>query len=112
VDDNKPAVPVVGNPTPTPTPAPQPVSPIGTVPEQKSSSKMLMWLVGGVVLVILVVGGIYFYLNSQQKAALTTTDQKPSIPKVEENLENDINSVDIGDLDKEFSTVDKDLQSL
>lgn len=77
---------------------------------KSNESKMMMWLIGGLVVIILVVGGIYFYLSSQQKAQ--TQPSPTPAPKVQENLENDLNALNVGDLDQEFSEVDKDLQGL
>jgi len=105
VEESKPAVenaaPAKSDLTPAAAPNPEVTQP---------ENKMMLWLIGGLVAIILVVGGIYFYLSSQQK----TQTQPTSTPaaKVEENLENDLNAVDVGDLDQEFSEVDKDLQGL
>lgn len=77
---------------------------------KSNESKMVLWLIGSLVLIILVVGGIYFYLTSQQKAQIQPTPTPAA--KVQENLENELNALDVGDLDQEFSEVDKDLQGL
>ena len=96
----------------SPTPEVMQPAPGGIEQSAKSNeSKMMLWLIGGLVAIILIVGGIYFYLSSQQK--LEQTKPTPTqAPKVQENLENELNAVDVGDLDQEFLEVDKDLQSL
>lgn len=98
-------------PPTSPTPEVMQPAPGGIEQNAKSNeSKMMLWLIGGLVAIILIVGGIYFYLSSQQKAQTQPTPTPAS--KVQENLENELNVLNVDDLDKEFSEVDKDLQSL
>ncbi len=68
-----------------------------------------MWLIVGLVIVLLVIAGIYL-LQSRQKAG-QSLKASPS-PAVTDNLEQDLNSVNVGDLETEFNTVDQDLQNL
>ena len=78
--------------------------------ESGDNKKTTLWFVGGLVLVILVVGGIYLFLSSQQPKS-----QAPEpTPKaaVEENLEEDLDTVNVGNIEGEFTTVDSDLQKL
>lgn len=113
MEENKTAQPATANAAPQAAPNPQVMQPAPGGIEQSSKSsesKMMMWLVGGLVVIILVVGGIYFYLGSQQKAQTKPTPAPAA--KVPENLENDLNEVDIGDIEGEFTQVDKDLESL
>lgn len=94
-------------------PNPQVMQPAPGGIEQSAKSnenKMMLWLILGLVVIILVVGGIYFYMSGQQKAQTQPTPTPAA--KVEENLENELNALDVGDLDQEFSEVDKDLQGL
>ena len=104
----------VENAAPATVPNPEVMQPAAGGIEQSSKSnesKMMLWLIGGLVAIILIVGGIYFYLSSQQK--LEQTQPTPTqTPKVQENLENELNALDVGDLDQQFQEVDKDLQSL
>lgn len=104
--------------TAPPTPATnivQPAStqrgePAATQPASGNNNKMILWLVGGLAVIILVFGLIYFYLNSQKKPQIKPTPT-PS-PQVQENLESELNSVEVNNLDTEFSTVDQDLENL
>lgn len=83
-------------------------------PQQDSSSnKMVMWLILGLVVIVLIVGGVYLYLSRQQTAKNLQTNviQTPA-PVAQENLENDLNTIDVGILDQDFSAVDQDLKQL
>lgn len=105
-----PPTPPVGQPANGGQPATNIVQPAATQPASGNNNKMILWLVGGLAVVILVFGGIYFYLNSQKKPQIKPTPT-PS-PQVQENLESELNSVEVDNLDAEFSTVDQDLENL
>lgn len=115
--DNNPTQPVqpVANNMPNPQTAnpnmmaPQPVTP---APEGKNNKTILLSLIG-LVVIILVVGGIYLYFSNQQKVPQSKIPaEPPKAADATQSLENDLDSVSVDDLDKEFSTVDQDLQSL
>lgn len=92
------------------TPQSQPDPVVTQIPPAGGEdNKMMLWAVVGLVLVILVVGGVYFYLNSQQKPSPTPSSDTP---QTQENLENDLNAIKVEDMEKDFSSVDQDLQSL
>lgn len=95
-------------PAPATPPVGQPVS--GGQPASGNNNKMILWLVGGLAVIILVFGLIYFYLSSQKKPQIKPTPT-PS-PQAQENLESELNSVDVNNLDTEFTTVDQDLENL
>lgn len=89
---------------------PQPEPVVMQVPPTPAPSKgKTMWLIIGLVIILLVIAGIYL-LQSRQKVS-QSSKASPS-PAVTDNLEQDLNSVNIGDLESEFDAVDKDLQSL
>lgn len=92
-------------PTPSSTPMVPPPGPA------ESNKKIIIWLILGLLVIILAVGGIYLYLSSLQKSE-TTTSQRTPTPVAEENLENDLNAIEVGDLEQEFVSVDQDLQNL
>lgn len=110
----------VQNPTnpvqvPQPTP-PQPTANVAPPPpppakESEDNKKTIMWLVGGLVLVILVVGVIYLLLSSQSPKSKTIPTPSPRAA-VQENLEQDLETVNVEDIEGEFTTVDADLQKL
>lgn len=89
-------------------PAPNTFSVGNQVPEP-SSNKFVLMFVAGLVIIILLVGGIYLYLSRQQ--APSEVGPTPT-PVVQENLEDDLNSIDITSIDNDFTSVDSDLQQL
>lgn len=89
---------------------PQPEPVVMQVPPTPAPSKgKTMWLIIGLVIVLLVIAGIYL-LQSRQKVS-QSSKASPS-PIVTDSMERDLNSVDVGDLESEFSVVDQDLQNL
>lgn len=90
-------------------------NPLMSVAPKEDSPNMVMWLVGGVILIIFVVGGIYFYLSKQQTAQPTFKQNAQATLKPEDTvdaLDKDLSSVNISNLDSDFSQVDQDLQNL
>lgn len=102
------------NPMEQPTepvmPAPQPTNLVPPV-QPESGNKMVLWFVLGIVVIVLVVGGIYFYLNRQQGDTSQVT-QPTKTPVAEENLENELSTIDVADIEQDFAPVDQDLQNL
>ncbi len=98
----------------TPISTPPQISPAGG--EEKTSMRMLYLLVGGVLIILLAVGGIYLFLNNQNKGPKTASEQTSTVPvstpSPEPVSEEEATSVDVGDVEAEFSTVEKDLQGL
>lgn len=90
--------------------------PIGVVPPQPASASngnnKMLWIIIGLVVVILLVGGIYWYMTNQQKATQTTVSKPTPVSQSVDSLEKDLNSTSLDDLDKEFVSVDTDLQRL
>lgn len=88
-------------------PAPQQAKP--------ASKKMILWLILGLAVIVLAVGGIYLYLSRQQAAnSLQTNATQTPAPAAQENLENDLNSINIDTTttSSDFNTVDQDLNQL
>lgn len=105
------------NPITQPNQAPPQAAPVQPAPNivqqprpEGDRNKLMLWLIGGLIAIIVVVGGIYFYLSSQQKAKQTPSPV-PSA-RVQENLEKELDSLTVEDIDAEFQTVDKDIESL
>ncbi len=100
----------------TPTPAPQPTpntftSTGGNQAEENSSKKFVLMLVVGVIIVMALVGGIYLFLSRQQ--ASSEANQIPTpVPVIQENLENDLNTIEVANPDADFTSLDSDLQQL
>ena len=95
---------------PTVTPTPQVADPGG----DKSDKKMALWLIGGLVVIVLVVGGIYWYLGGQTTTPYNqqTQNTSNSVVQGQDNLEEEIVSIEVEDEDAEFAAVDKDLSNL
>lgn len=106
--------PIPAQPEPTVTP-PAPTSPVTPPPVGDGSKKMVLFLIGGLIVIILVVGGIYYYLgNKQQTPAVVEQVPTPTAqPQTAQDLETELNTT-VADpsLDTDFSSVDKEIESL
>lgn len=110
---------VENNPAPNPGPNPAPAQavqlnandpPQPQAPFKEDNKKMFLWLILGLLVIVVIVGGLYMFLSGQQKVAETT---KPQVKQESvDSLEKDLDSVNVEEVDKEFTTVDSDLQSL
>lgn len=105
MDNNN--IPVSQNPIVPPAPLP------AVPPVKEEGNKMIVWLVGGLIAVIVVVGLIYWYLGSRSNKEVSKPLATPTpVTQKETSLEQDLDTVQVGDLDAEFSQLDKDLESL
>ena len=95
-----------GNPAAQPNPVVAQM-PQGNGGDQK---KLVLWFISGLVLIILIVGGVYWYLTSKQVQVPQSQISAP--PKIQENLEAELDALDVMEVDAQFTTVDKDLQGL
>lgn len=76
------------------------------------SNKMMLWLIVALVVIILAVGGIYFYFSKNQTATPITV-VPTAAPQAQENLENDLKTVNVDEnVDTEFSSIDQAISSL
>lgn len=100
------------NNIPTPILSTPPVPPPTQQPSEAESSKMLFWLIGGLIVIIILVGGIYWFLSNQQKSPATSQKPAPTARPVEEVDERDVERIEVGEIDAEFTPVDQDLQNL
>lgn len=83
--------------------------------EKKSSNKLVLFLVGGIIIAVLAAGGIYLYLNNQKQATTDTGTSEPAAvatPALQAVTEEEVQSVDVIDVEAEFTDVNKDLQGL
>lgn len=110
VDNNNPPQ----TPLPTPTPAVKPAPAATQTPNlpNTNNSKLVLWLIVGLVVIISAVAGIYWYLSKQQAVKPQTPQSSSQKATAAENLDQDLNSIDIQDLDNDFNQVDADLESL
>lgn len=70
-----------------------------------------------IVIVILLIAGIAFWMfKSETKTPTTETTNTPTTKQVSDTdisvINKDIDSIDVGNADQEFSDVNKDLQGL
>lgn len=94
------------------TPPPAQPAPAPGMPPVKEGNNMVVWLIGGLIAIVIVVGLIYWYLGSRS-AKVTKPQATPApVTKQETSLEQDLDAVGVGDLEAEFSQLDKDLESL
>ena len=64
-------------------------------------NKMMLWLIVAVV-VLLIIGGVYYYLNSSKPEA--PAEPSPAqTTKVQEDLEDDLNAVNVDNGENDFS---------
>lgn len=97
------------------SPQPNTTTPPPVASQQpEDNKKMIFWLIGGLVIVILLVGGIYWFLSRQQAESETAQQaQVTQAPiQTEPTLEEELGSVQIDEIEAEFSQVDNDLENL
>lgn len=90
--------------------APQPAPTVMQAPQQAPTPAKgkTMWLIALLVIIILLIGATYLYQSSQQKVS----QPSPTTTTSEVSLESELNSINVEDIEGEFSAVDQDLQSL
>jgi len=99
-------------------------------PEKKASKNTLIFVIIGVV-ILLILFGVWYFISQKSAAPLVvpqavapTTSTAPSptssavttppAPKEDSisSINQELNSLELGDLNKEFQTIDSDLNSL
>lgn len=103
----------ITNQTQTPQPAPQFVPPAQA---PQGNNKMATVFIAFII-VTLIGAGIYFFLSLQskqpaQKLTIAPTITKTAIPTPTPDIDQEIESIDTGTPDSEFSSIEQDLQSL
>lgn len=93
---------------------PQFVTPDPLTPKSEGgdSSKMILYLVIGLLVVGGLVFGIYYFISNQQKATDTSQKSAPKQTESVDTLQTEIDALSVDEVDKEFTSVDSDLQSL
>ena len=90
---------------------PQQMGNVSAPEDQRSSNKIILFVVTILVVIILAVGGYYFYMNSQATEQGAKETQLPQAT-VSPTEEDELNAINIEEIDKEFTQVDQDIQSL
>lgn len=93
---------------------PQFVTPDPKMPKSEGgdSRKMIAYLVVGLLVIGVLVLGIYYFMSSQQKTPDTSQKGAPKQTESVDTLQTEIDTVSVDEVDKEFTSVDSDLQSL
>lgn len=113
MEPNNPNIPANPN-IPTPKLAINPAPPSTPVEPPKESNKLILWFVLGLIVIGVLVGGTYLYLSRQQAVDFNQQAAKTQTPAPipEENLENDLDSINVDDGASDFAGIDQDLQQL
>ncbi len=80
-----------------------------------SSKNNMMWIIVAAVIVILVIIGVYFYISSQNNATPSSQSSNQTSTQdttAQGNLDSDLNAINVGSGEEDFSSVDADLKSL
>lgn len=102
-------------PSPATPAAPSPAPSAINAEPKHSGSKLWLVLIGVIVLLLLIGGGVLFYLNSQQNSgeqAATETQPTAAPASQVDDLNKDLESANPEEVDPDFQSTDKDLQSL
>lgn len=100
-----------------PAPAAPPPQPTVTSVAPASSKKMVI-VAAGIILVALLAAGIYLLMTKKQPATTqapvkkTAVQATPKPPETVDALDKDLSTLNVGDIESDFSSVDQDLQSL
>ena len=78
----------------------------------KSNGFSMIQILIMVVVVILVVVGIYLYSQKGVTQLSTPSPVTTITPTTPQALEKELDSVDLGDIDQDFTAIDRDLQAL
>lgn len=110
MDNNQQSNPQSPQPTPG-TPPPVTHKAETLIAQKESGSNNLVILLVAILMVLFLGAGIYFYMNTKK---LTSESQNQPVKTVVQpnTLEKDVQTIDLGDIDKDFTEVDQDLSNL
>lgn len=111
MDNQTPTQTMQAQSAPAQTPVPKSTAPTSSpVTEQKpiGGSKMKFIIIGVVIVLVLVLAGVAYWFRQNQTAAQNTVE---SIKGVEQ-LNTELNSLSVDDIESDFSPVDTELQGL
>lgn len=92
-------------------PVPQPTVEQVTPPEPQGGSSKAVFVIVGIVL-LLVVGLAGFYYYSYQKANSSTALEQKQVDDAINQIQGDYSSIDLGNIDSDFTGVDADIKEL
>ncbi|MBI2012146.1 hypothetical protein HYS91_05245 [Candidatus Daviesbacteria bacterium] len=76
------------------------------------NTKLLIFIGAFLALILIIAGGAYFYINSMANIGTLKPSQTNQTESNGDDTINELTSMEIEDVDKEFTEVDKDLQEL
>ncbi len=100
MEENKVTQPVV-NPVP---------EVVGAAVAPKNNSNMIAMILVAIIALSIVIFGVFYYMNAQKNAPIQQATEL--LNKEFVDLEGQNGSMDLGNVDTEFTEIDKDLQSL
>lgn len=92
--------------------------PVSISSDSGDSKKMLLFLVGGVIIIVAIIAGIYYYFTRQQPIQDTTTSSPQSqvvnqtAPVMADPIQEELNSINPGNIDEAMTEIDTDLKGL
>lgn len=72
-----------------------------------------IWIIATVALVVLmIIAGLYLYTTNKSTSELSKAQTSAQTQRDIDNIDAELNSINIGDLDNDLSDIDKDLSTL
>ena len=87
--------------------------------EQQVAKNRMLWiwiaLIGGFVVIVLLIALLFYQPKTQDTNKIQETiqkEQQEQISPADENIDQEVENVDLGDLESDFQDVEKDIDKL
>ena len=87
--------------------------------EQQVTKNRMLWiwiaLIGGFVVIVLLIALLFYQPKTQDTDKIQETiqkEQQEQISPADENIDQEVENVDLGDLESDFQDVEKDIDQL
>jgi len=87
--------------------------------EQQVAKNRMLWiwiaLIGGFVIIVLLIALLFYQPKTQDINKIQETiqnEQQEQISPADENIDQEVNSLDLGNMDSDFQDVEKDINQL
>src|SRR3989338_1197780 len=87
--------------------------------EQQVAKNRMLWiwiaLIGGFVVIVLLIALLFYQPKTQDTDKIQETiqkEQQEQISPADENIDQEVENVDLGDLESDFQDVEKDIDQL
>ena len=87
--------------------------------EQQVAKNRMLWiwiaLIGGFVVIVLLIALLFYQPKTQDTDKIQETiqkEQQEQISPADENIDQEVENVDLGDLESDFQDVEKDIDKL